>query len=114
MNVGPGSRELAHPISNLVGERIRSRREQLGWSQEKLGVAIGIDEASSRSRISRYELGNHEPPLGTAMNMAKALGVPLAYLYCEDNDVASLLLALNKVPSEQRGTLISSWINEIA
>ncbi|WP_382325224.1 helix-turn-helix domain-containing protein [Hydrogenophaga sp. UC242_50] len=100
--------------TNLVGQRIRSRREELGWSQEKLGVLIGIDESSSRARISRYELGNHEPPLDTARNIAKALGVPLAYLYCEENDVASLLMALKKVPVKQRGTLISTWMNELA
>ncbi len=98
--------------TNLVGQRIRSRREELGWSQEKLGVLIGIDESSSRARISRYELGNHEPPLDTARNIAKALGVPLAYLYCEENDVAGLLLALKKVPAKQRGPLISNWIKE--
>lgn len=98
---------------NLIGRRIRSRREELGWSQEKLGVLIGIDESSSRARISRYELGNHEPQLDTARNIAKALGVPLAYLYCEESDVASLLLALKTVPAKQRGTLISSWMNEI-
>lgn len=47
--------------SNVVGRRMRSRREELGWSQEKVGVLIGIDESSSRARISRYELGTHEP-----------------------------------------------------
>lgn len=99
---------------NLVGKRIRSRREELGWSQEKLGVAIGLDESSSRARISRYELGNHEPQLGTARNIAKALGVPLAYLYCEENDVAELLLALKKLPTKRRITLIVSWTSEIA
>ncbi len=99
--------------TNLVGQRMRSRREELGWSQEKLGVLIGIDESSSRARISRYELGNHEPPLDTARNIAKALGVPLAYLYCEENDVASLLMALKKVPAKQRGALISAWTSEI-
>lgn len=114
MNIGPSSQELDRPIPNLVGQRVRSRREELGWSQEKLGVAIGLNESSSRARISRYELGNHEPQLGTARNIAKALGVPLAYLYCEENDVASLLLALKKVPVKQRGPVISAWMNEIA
>lgn len=38
---------------------MRALREGLGWSQEKVGVAIGIDESSSRARISRYELGVH-------------------------------------------------------
>lgn len=81
-DAGPSTPEFGHPIPNLIGQRIRSRREALGWSQEKLGVLIGIDESSSRAQISRYERGNHEPPLGTAMNIAKVLRVPLAYLHC--------------------------------
>ena len=98
---------------NLVGKRIRSRREELGWSQEKLGVAIGLDESSSRARISRYELGNHEPQLATARNIARALGVPLAYLYCEENDVAQLLLALKKLPTKQRAAKMASLLYEL-
>ena len=83
--------------TSIVGRRIKDLREQLGWSQEKIGVAIGIDESSSRARISRYELGVHEPPVPTARAIADALGVPLAYLYCEDDKVAALLLALHKL-----------------
>lgn len=94
---------------NLVGQRIRSRREELGWSQEKLGVLIGIDESSSRARISRYERGTHEPPLDTARNIARALGVPLAYLYCDDKDVSELLAALQKLPLKARREVISSF-----
>lgn len=77
--------------TSIVGRRIKELREQLGWSQEKIGVAIGIDESSSRARISRYELGVHEPPVPTARAIAEALGVPLAYMYCEDDRVAELL-----------------------
>lgn len=85
-------------VNNVVGRRMRARREELGWSQEKVGVLIGIDESSSRARISRYELGTHEPPVKTARLIADALNVPLAYLYCEDEDIATLLLkaTLNK------------------
>ena len=72
-------------------------REELGWSQERIGVAIGIDESSSRARISRYELGVHEPPVATARLIAHAMGAPLAYLYCEDDRVAALLLALHRL-----------------
>ena len=79
-------------VNNVVGRRMRARREELGWSQEKVGVLIGIDESSSRARISRYELGTHEPPVKTARLIADALNVPLAYLYCEDEDIATLLL----------------------
>jgi len=81
---------------------MRSRREALGWSQEKVGVLIGLDESSSRARISRYELGVHEPPVATARLIADALKVPLPFLYCDDDDIAALLLALFDAPRSVR------------
>jgi len=65
-------------------------------------VLIGIDESSSRARISRYELGVHEPPVATARLIAAALKVSLPYLYCEEDDVAGLLLALNDLSKTVR------------
>ncbi|WP_242421442.1 helix-turn-helix transcriptional regulator [Acidovorax sp. Root267] len=93
---------------------MRSRRDELGWSQEKVGVLIGIDESSARARISRYELGTHEAPVKTARQIAEALGVPLAYLYCEDEDVAKLLLALAKLKPIARKQKVSLWLSEMA
>ena len=84
-------------IPTVVGRRMRARREALGWAQEKVGVLIGIDESSSRARISRYELGTHEPPVKTARLLAQALGVSLTYLYCDDDGVAALLLQLHRL-----------------
>ncbi|MBP3982608.1 helix-turn-helix transcriptional regulator [Acidovorax sp. JG5] len=100
--------------ATVVGRRMRSRREELGWSQEKVGVLIGIDESSARARISRYELGTHEAPVKTARQIAEALGVPLAYLYCEDEDVAKLLLALGTLKPIARKQAVSSWLDAIA
>ena len=96
-------------VSNVVGRCMRARREELGWSQEKVGVLIGIDESSSRARISRYELGTHEPPVKTARLIADALNVPLAYLYCEDEDIATLLLKLRQLPEVLRGQVVREW-----
>jgi transcriptional regulator with XRE-family HTH domain len=92
---------------------MRQLRELKGWSQEKVGVAIGIDESSSRARISRYELGVHEPPVPTARLIASALGVPLAYLYCEDDGIASLLLALNKLDAGQRDRNVEMFLGQL-
>ena len=96
-------------VNNVVGRRMRARREELGWSQEKVGVLIGIDESSSRARISRYELGTHEAPVKTARLIADALNVPLAYLYCEDEDIATLLLKLRQLPEVLRGQVVREW-----
>ncbi len=101
-------------VSNVVGRRMRARREELGWSQEKVGVLIGIDESSSRARISRYELGTHEPPVKTARLIADALNVPLAYLYCEDEDIATLLLKLRQLPEVLRGQVVREWQLQLA
>lgn len=99
--------------SNVVGRRMRSRREELGWSQEKVGVLIGIDESSSRARISRYEIGTHEPPVETARLIAKVLGVPLAYLYCDEGDIAMLLKELATRSAIQRKALVSQWLQNL-
>ena len=103
----------ARPIS-VVGRRMRSRREELGWSQEKVGVLIGIDESSSRARISRYELGVHEPPVATARLIAEALKVPLAYLFCEDDPTAELLLSLHRLSVRERAARVQQFSDMLA
>jgi transcriptional regulator with XRE-family HTH domain len=69
----------------------------MGIPQDKLGVQIGLDEGSSSARISRYETGEHEPPYTTAQSLAQALNVPVAYLYCDDDQLAELILLLGKL-----------------
>lgn len=98
---------------NITGRRIRVLREELGWSQEKLGVAIGIDESSARARISRYELGVHEPPLPTVRLIADSLNVPLSYLYCEDDQIAALLLGLQRLDANKRATVLEEFIGRL-
>jgi transcriptional regulator with XRE-family HTH domain len=98
----------------VVGRRIRLLREELGWSQEKIGVAIGIDESSARARISRYELGVHEPPLPTVRLIADVLDVPLSYLYCENDRVALLLLGLHRLDSVRRIQCVDEFLNQLA
>ncbi len=84
------SKQLRNRAS-FFGARLRARRKALGLSQEKVGVSIGLDESCSRTRISRYETGAHEPAIATSLLLAAALGVPLAYLYCEDDTLAEII-----------------------
>ena len=98
---------------SVVGRRMRARRDELRWSQEKVGVLIGIDESSSRARISRYELGVHEPPVTTARLIADALKVPLAYLFCEDDDVADLLLQLHQLDAASAQQIVAQTLRAV-
>ncbi|WP_347256002.1 helix-turn-helix domain-containing protein [Brachymonas denitrificans] len=99
--------------SSIVGRRMRERREALGLAQEKVGVAIGLDESSARARISRYELGVHEAPVPTAKQIATALKVPLAYLYCEDDSTATLLVALHKLNVKERASWTQKFLTDL-
>lgn len=85
----------------------------MGLAQEKVGVAIGLDESCARTRISRYEHGVHEPPLSTVKLLAAALQVPLPYFYCEDEDVARLLLALYAIPVRQRRERVGAFLAQL-
>lgn len=88
---------------------MREARLRARLPQDRLGVLIGLDESSSSARISRYETGVHEPSLPTARAIATALRVPLAYLYCEDDVTAEILLVLHMGDSAMRA-LCLEWL----
>ena len=92
--------------ARLFGLRLRQRRLALGLSQEALGVAIGIDESCSRTRISRYETGNSEPALAISRSLAKALETPLGYFYCDDDLDAEALLLIHAMSDDQRCRIV--------
>jgi len=91
---------LRHP-QTLFGKRLRSARERIGIPQDKLGIAIGLDEGCSSARISRYETGVHEPAVVVASKLAQALNVPTAYFYCQRDSVAELLLTINNMSEKE-------------
>lgn len=90
---------------SVFGRRLRQARKWAGLPQDKLGVAIGLDETTSSARISRYETGVHEPPIATARLLALELGVPLAFLYCDDDDLAVALLHISAMNAAERRRL---------
>lgn len=87
---------------------MRTARELLGLPQDRLGVTIGIDEGSASARMSRYETGVHEPPVAIARLLAHALKVPLAYLYCDDDDMAEIILNVSQLSLVDRSILQKS------
>ncbi len=92
--------------TTIFGQRLRQARKWAGLPQDRLGVAIGLDETTSSARISRYETGVHEPPIATAKLLAAELGVPLAFLYCDDDDLAAALLNLAGLSAAERRRLL--------
>ena len=97
--------------ASVFGSRLRQARHQANIPQDKLGVEIGLDEGTASARISRYETGVHEPPFEIAVKLAKALAVPTAFFYCEDDALAQLLLTWQRLNAIER-TFLQSFINE--
>lgn len=93
------------PPSSCFGRRMREARLLAGIPQDKLGVAIGLDEGTASARISRYETGVHAPPYDVADKLARILQVPVAYFYCEDDDLAGVIEAWGRASAAQRRSI---------
>ena len=63
----------------MFGERLKLARKRSGLSLR--GLADAINHAVSAQAIGRYERDEMLPGSATALKLAKALGVPLSYLF---------------------------------
>ena len=99
---------LTSGVFTVFARRLRERRQALGLSQEAVGVAIGIDESCSRTRISRYETGKHEPADSICRLLAKVLAVPVGYFYCDDDLEAEALLIIHALTQDQKERIVET------
>ena len=88
-------------------KRLKEARVALGLSQKQLGVEAGLDEFVASTRINRYELGVHAPDYPMAVRLARVLGVPVAYLYCDSDELAQMMLAFHRAPKAIRRQVMS-------
>lgn len=87
--------------------RLKTARKAAGLSQKQLGINIGLDEFVASTRINRYEVGVHEPDLGTMRRIAKALNTPLPFFYAEDEAMATMILAFAAAAGDKKVALLA-------
>jgi len=92
--------------SAVIGRRVREARLRIGLSQKQLGIKAGIDEFAASPRINQYERGKHAPDFSTAEQLAKALGVPVPYLYAREDQLADWILAFGELTFKQRASVL--------
>ena len=63
-------------ITEAFGKRLKQLRKDLGYTQQELAYALGIQW----SRYHKYELGKNEPPFEILVKLAKLTSVDLDYL----------------------------------
>lgn len=83
-------------LQKIFTKRFKQARQAKKLTQEKLGLAAGLDEFVASTRINRYEKGHHQPDLPTLMRIAEVLDVPHAYFFADD-DLAEVILAHAKM-----------------
>ncbi|MBX3519879.1 MAG: helix-turn-helix transcriptional regulator [Xanthobacteraceae bacterium] len=66
-----------NPIDRHVGSRVRMRRMMISMSQEKLGERLGI----TFQQVQKYEKGTNRIGASRLHQIAKILGVPVAFFY---------------------------------
>ncbi|MDV7105390.1 helix-turn-helix transcriptional regulator [Vibrio sp. TH_r3] len=94
--------------NNPIPERLKQARKKVGISQKELGVRVGMDESSASGRMNHYEKGRHVPDVETLRKLAKELGVPLNYFFCEDDQSAELAVLIDNLSSDDKKSLIES------
>jgi transcriptional regulator with XRE-family HTH domain len=66
-----------NPIDVQVGSRVRLRRNMLGLSQEKLGVAIGL----TFQQVQKYERGANRIGASRLHELSRVLDVPVSFFF---------------------------------
>lgn len=66
-----------NPIDVHVGNRIRIRRNLLGWSQEKLGMMLGL----TFQQIQKYEKGLNRVSASRLWDFSVVMNTPVSFFY---------------------------------
>ncbi len=90
----------------IVAQRLKQARLRVGISQKQLGIRAGMDEFSASSRINQYERAKHMPGLQTLTRLADVLQLPVPYFYCQDAELADVILKFSALGRAQKRRLL--------
>ena len=96
-----------------IGEMIRKRRIELGWTQQELADKMGY---TSKSTINKIEKGRSDVAQKNIAKFAEVLGVSIAYLMdweedytvtIDDPTMGELSLLIETATPEQKENLLA-------
>lgn len=99
------------------GERLKTTRQQLSWSQEQLATQIGV----KRSIVAYYESGRTYPSVPVLKRLAKVLQVSLDWLLfdeyetrgeLQDKELVDYLAKLDQLERRDRA-LVKDFIDNV-
>ena len=68
--------------TKFIGIKIRDRRKELGWTQEKLAEAIGV----TYQQLQRYECGKGHLNTDRLQALSNALDISISFLFEEKTE----------------------------
>ncbi len=101
------------PLMKTPGQRVRERREALGYKLEAFAKKVGI----ANSTLSEFETGESKlPSLEVALKMSQLLGVSVRWIVFGDEgemliptkEEEELLSVLRDLPSETRAAVFTT------
>jgi transcriptional regulator with XRE-family HTH domain len=92
----------------IIAKRLKEARDRAGISsQRKLGLRAGIGESSASGRMHYYERGKNEPKLRDMIRIGAVVGIPAPYFYCENDQLAHLILKFGTLDEAQKNQLLA-------
>ena len=95
-------------MSGITAKRLNQALERAGISSQlKFGLAAGFVETGLSSRMNQYFTGKHQPDLQTIQLLASVVKTPACYFYCEDDQLADLILKFGTLDEAQKEQLLA-------
>ncbi|MGY4197335.1 helix-turn-helix domain-containing protein [Bradyrhizobium sp. USDA 4520] len=69
--------DARNPVDVHVGLRVRLRRKQLGFNQERLGGGLGV----TYQQVQKYEHAANRISASKLFELSKLLEVPVSYFF---------------------------------
>ncbi|QIZ75748.1 helix-turn-helix domain-containing protein [Ferrimonas lipolytica] len=88
--------------------RLKTARKLAGFTQQQLGMSLGMEPNTASARMNQYEKGKHTPDYQTMQRIAAELGVPVAYFYCEDELLAQLICRISSFSEHEQKALLNN------
>jgi transcriptional regulator with XRE-family HTH domain len=73
----PRDKKAPDPTDKHVGSKVHMRRINMGWTQQKLGDALGL----TFQQVQKYEKGTNRISASRLPRIAEVLQVPLEYFF---------------------------------